>query len=79
VLTVGAIFILRRTQPHAPRPYAAIGYPIVPAGYIILAALIMIDLLILKPRYTWPRLLLVASGVPVFYWWRRRGAPTHAA
>jgi APA family basic amino acid/polyamine antiporter len=70
VLTVGSIFILRRTRPHASRPYSAIGYPIVPAGYIALASAIMIDLLIVKPRYTWPGLLLVASGVPVFYWWR---------
>jgi basic amino acid/polyamine antiporter, APA family len=73
VLTVGAIFILRRSQPRAPRPYAAIGYPLVPAAYIVLAALIMIDLLIVKPRYTWPGLLIVASGVPVFSWWRARG------
>jgi basic amino acid/polyamine antiporter, APA family len=34
----------------------------------------MIDLLIVKPRYTWPGLLIVLSGVPVFYWWRRRSA-----
>jgi len=74
VLTVAAIFILRRTQPHTPRPYAAIGYPVVPALYIIFATGIMLDLLILKPRYTWPGLLLVASGVPVYYWWRGRNA-----
>jgi APA family basic amino acid/polyamine antiporter len=74
VLTVGGIFILRRTRPQASRPYSAIGYPIVPAAYIALASAIMIDLLIVKPRYTWPGLLLVASGVPVFYWWRRREA-----
>jgi basic amino acid/polyamine antiporter, APA family len=79
VRTVAAIFILRRTQPHVPRPYAAIGYPVAPAGYIVLASLIMIDLLIIKPRYTWPGLLLVASGVPVFYWWRRYAAATRAA
>ncbi len=72
VLTVGAVFVLRRTQPDVPRPYRAIGFPIVPAAYITLAALIMIDLLIVKPRYTWPGVLIVASGVPVFYWWRRR-------
>jgi APA family basic amino acid/polyamine antiporter len=70
-LTVGAIFILRRTQPNAERPYRALGYPVVPAAYILLATLIMVDLLIMKPRYTWPGLLLVVSGVPVFYWWRR--------
>ena len=70
-LTVGAIFILRRTAPNAERPYRALGYPVVPAGYILLATLIMLDLLVMKPRYTWPGLLLVMSGVPVFYWWRR--------
>lgn len=70
-LTVGAIFILRRTEPNAERPYRAFGYPIVPAAYIVLATLIMLDLLIMKPRYTWPGLLLVVSGVPVFRWWQR--------
>jgi APA family basic amino acid/polyamine antiporter len=72
VLTVGAVFVLRRTAPHAARPYRAVGFPIVPAAYIVLAALIMFDLLLVKPRYTWPGLLLVASGVPVFYWWHAR-------
>jgi APA family basic amino acid/polyamine antiporter len=70
VLTVGAIFMLRRTKPDAARPYRAIGYPLLPAAYIVLATLIMLDLLVMKPRYTWPGLLLVASGVPVFYRWR---------
>jgi APA family basic amino acid/polyamine antiporter len=69
VLTVGAVFILRRTAPDIARPYRAVGFPLVPAAYIMLAALIMLDLLVVKPRYTWPGLLIVASGVPVFYWW----------
>ncbi|HVO27765.1 MAG TPA: amino acid permease [Candidatus Margulisiibacteriota bacterium] len=72
VLTVGAVFILRRTAPAMPRPYRAFGFPIVPAAYVGLAALIMLDLLVVKPRYTWPGLLIVASGVPVFYWWHAR-------
>jgi APA family basic amino acid/polyamine antiporter len=72
VLTVGAVFVLRRTRPDVPRPYRAVGFPIVPAAYIVLAVLIMVDLLIVKPSYTWPGLGLVASGVPVFYSWRRR-------
>jgi len=63
----GGIFILRRKRPDAPRPYRAIGYPLVPAVYMLLATLIMLDLLVVKPRYTWPGLLIVASGVPVFY------------
>ena len=72
LLTVGAVFVLRRTAADVVRPYRAVGFPFVPAAYIALAALIMFDLLVVKPRYTWPGLLIVASGVPVFYWWRAR-------
>jgi APA family basic amino acid/polyamine antiporter len=77
VLTVGAVFVLRRTQPDTLRPYRAIGFPSVPAAYIALATLIMIDLLVVKPRYSWPGLLIVASGVPAFYWWRSRPQAPH--
>jgi APA family basic amino acid/polyamine antiporter len=77
VLTAGAVFVLRRKRPHMPRPYRAVGYPVVPAAYMALSALIMIDLLVVKPRYTWPGLLIVATGIPVFLWWRRR-QPGHA-
>jgi len=78
VLTVGALFVLRRTRPDAERPYRAVGYPLVPATYMLLSTLIMLDLLVVKPRYTWPGLLIVASGVPVFYAWRaRRGRAAH--
>jgi len=71
-LTVGGLFVLRRTQPTAPRPYRAVGYPWVPGVYVGLATLIMIDLLMVKPYYTWPGLIIVVSGVPVFRWWRAR-------
>ncbi len=76
VLTVGAIFILRSSRPDVERPYRAAGYPIIPGAYIVLATLIMVDLLVVKPRYTWPGLLIVASGIPVFYWWRPRAGLT---
>ena len=79
-MTVASLFVLRRKRPNLPRPYRAMGYPIVPAAYIALAALVMLDLLVLKPRYSWPGLIIVAAGVPVFYWWRRRAPDTgHAA
>lgn len=70
-LTVAALFVLRRTRPDAPRPYRAIGYPLLPAGYVVAASLVMLDLLVLKPRYTWPGLLIVVSGVPVYRFWNR--------
>ncbi|MFZ4706487.1 MAG: APC family permease [Bacteroidales bacterium] len=71
VLTIAGIFILRRKRPDAERPYKAFGYPVVPALYIIIAILIMIILLIYKPDYTWPGLIIVVLGIPVFYLWKK--------
>lgn len=72
VLTILGIFRLRRTRPLAERPYTAFGYPFVPALYIVVALFICIMLLIYKPNYTWPGLVIVGSGVPVYYLWRRK-------
>jgi basic amino acid/polyamine antiporter, APA family len=72
VLTAGGLFILRRTRPDAERPYRAIGYPVVPALYVVLCAVIMLDLLVVKPVYTWPGLIIVLTGIPVYFLWRRR-------
>jgi basic amino acid/polyamine antiporter, APA family len=72
VLTVSAVFVLRRRLPDAPRPYRAWGYPIVPLLYVIAASALMVDLLILKPRFTWPGLLIALSGVPIYYWTTRQ-------
>lgn len=71
VLTIAGIFILRKKKPDVERPYKAWGYPIVPALYIIIASLIMIDLLIYKPNYTWPGLIIVLIGIPVYYIWQK--------
>ncbi|MGQ9634818.1 MAG: APC family permease [Bryobacteraceae bacterium] len=74
MLTIGGLFVLRRKQPHSPRPYRAIGYPVLPAMYIGAAGLIEALLLAYKPRYTWPGLIIVLLGVPVYLLWRRKGA-----
>ncbi|MDM7926692.1 MAG: amino acid permease [bacterium] len=74
VLTIAAIFILRRKMPDAPRPVKAFGYPVVPALYMAGVALIMAALLVCKPLYTWPGLILVLLGIPVYFVWRRRGS-----
>jgi basic amino acid/polyamine antiporter, APA family len=71
VLTIGAVFVLRRTRPDAPRPYRAAGYPIVPALYMIAATTILLVLLAYKTQTTWPGLVIVISGVPVYFLWRR--------
>lgn len=72
VLTVAGVFILRRKLPNAERPYKAVGYPVLPALYILAALTIGIILLIYKPLYTWPGLLIVLSGIPVYYYFSRR-------
>ena len=72
MLTIAGVFILRRKKPEADRPYKAFGYPFLPALYIILAASISIILLIYKPQYTWPGLIIVLLGIPVYYFMNRR-------
>ena len=74
ILTITGLFVLRFEQPNAPRPYKAWGYPVLPALYIIMAAWICIVLLRYKPQYTWPGLVLVLLGIPVYLFWSRRQA-----
>ena len=72
VLTIFGLFVLRRTHPGAERPYKAIGYPVLPAIYIVMALFIDVVLLRYKPQYTWPGLFIVLLGIPVYYIWRPR-------
>ena len=72
ILTIAGLFVLRRTRPSMERPYKAIGYPVLPAVYIVTASIIEGLLLAYKPNYTWPGLILVLLGIPVFYLWNRR-------
>ena len=75
VLTIAGLFILRRTRPNAERPYRAIGYPVIPALYIVAATIIMLVLLIYKTQTTWPGLVIVLTGIPVYFIWRKVGVP----
>jgi APA family basic amino acid/polyamine antiporter len=72
ILTIAGVFRLRATRPEAPRPYRAVGYPLLPALYIAGAAAILVVLLLYRPATTWPGFLIVLLGVPVFLWMRRR-------
>jgi basic amino acid/polyamine antiporter, APA family len=77
ILTIGSLFVLRIRRPDAERPYKALGYPVLPALYIVMAAWICIVLLRYKPQYTWPGIVIVLLGVPVFAIWSwraRRGS-----
>jgi APA family basic amino acid/polyamine antiporter len=74
ILTIAGIFRLRRTRPDADRPYRALGYPVLPALYMAAAGLIEVLLLLYKPKYTWPGLIIVLLGVPVYFLWRKTEA-----
>jgi APA family basic amino acid/polyamine antiporter len=72
ILTIVGLFVLRFKKPDAPRPYKALGYPLLPALYIALSGWICVVLLRYKPQYTWPGLVLVLLGIPVYLFWSRR-------
>jgi len=72
ILTIAGLFVLRVKRPDAPRPYRAIGYPVLPAIYILMAVFIDIVLLRYKPQYTWPGLFIVLLGIPVYFLWSRQ-------
>ena len=71
ILTIAGIFVLRKKRPDAERPYKAFGYPVLPGLYILTAAAIAIDLLMFKPAYTWPGVIIVLLGIPVYFIWRK--------
>jgi APA family basic amino acid/polyamine antiporter len=74
ILTIIGLFVLRRKRPDAERPYKAFGYPIIPALYIIGASIILVVLFIYQTATTWPGLIIVLTGVPIYFLWRKSEA-----
>ncbi len=72
ILTIVGLFVLRFKRPEADRPYKAVGYPVLPGLYILMASWICVVLLRYKPQYTWPGLVLVLLGIPVYLFWSQR-------
>jgi APA family basic amino acid/polyamine antiporter len=67
MLTIIGIFILRKKRPDAERPYKAFGYPILPALYIVMGLAFCVLLIFYKPQFTWPGLIIVLAGIPLYY------------
>ncbi|HEX8897147.1 MAG TPA: amino acid permease [Chthoniobacterales bacterium] len=74
ILTILGLFVLRRKRPDAERPYKAFGYPVIPALYIIGASVILVVLFIYQTATTWPGLIIVLTGVPIYFLWRKSDA-----
>ncbi len=79
ILTIAGLFLLRWKRPDAERPYKAFGYPIIPILYIIGAATILLVLFIYQTATTWPGLIIVLSGVPIYFIWKFLGAKSAPA
>jgi len=67
VLTIIGIFILRKKRPELERPYKAFGYPFLPLVYIIMGLSFCVLLIVFKPEYTWPGLIITLLGVPLYF------------
>ena len=77
-LMVGAVIVMRRKVPTIERPYRTFGYPVVPLIYILIAALLVLDLALLKRQTSGIGYLLVLTGLPVYFIWRKSAAPRSA-
>ncbi|MCC6370308.1 MAG: amino acid permease [Bacteroidia bacterium] len=71
MITIAALFILRKKEPNAERPYKALGYPLIPVLYILITLCICLDLLIFKTRNTSLGLIIMGIGIPVYYFFRK--------
>jgi APA family basic amino acid/polyamine antiporter len=78
LLTVVALFVLRRKMPDAPRPYRCTGYPWLPLLYVVLAGIWAIIALTQKTRETGMGVLIVLVGVPFYFYWKGRKRTSHA-
>ena len=74
VLMIAAVMVLRRKKPDAERPYRTWGYPAVPIMSMLLAALLIVDLSFLAPTTSGIGILIVLTGVPVYFFWRKSAA-----
>jgi APA family basic amino acid/polyamine antiporter len=70
ILTIAGVFMLRWKRPDAERPYKAFGYPVVPILYIVGAAVILVVLFVYQTATTWPGLIIVLTGVPIYFFWK---------
>jgi APA family basic amino acid/polyamine antiporter len=73
-LMVGAVMVMRRKAPEIERPYRTLGYPIVPLVYIFLAVLFILDVAYLAPSTSGIGFLIVFTGIPIYFIWRRSAA-----
>lgn len=72
-VAVAAVFVLRAREPHAPRPFKAIGYPVTPAVFVLFSLVMVVNAIYREPVATGTGLIVIAAGIPLYWWFRSRG------
>jgi len=69
---VAAVFVLRRREPNAPRPFKALGYPWTPGIFVLVSAAIVVNAFYSDPRVSLFGTLIILAGVPAYYFFTRK-------
>jgi APA family basic amino acid/polyamine antiporter len=72
-LATAGVFLLRRKEPNLPRPYRTRGYPWVPASFVVVASVLLVYTFRQNLRESLMGLGLTLAGLPLYWFWRRRG------
>ena len=76
MLTATTVFVYRRRNPDAPRPYRVWGYPVLPAVFVLCSAAVLLSSFAGNLRGSLIGSALILTGLPLYEWIRRRyGAP----
>jgi basic amino acid/polyamine antiporter, APA family len=74
-LTTASLFVFRRRMPEAPRPYRALGYPIIPLIFLLVTAALLVNTFVASPREAFRGVAVLAAGLPFYWYWSRRNPP----
>ncbi|MBI2686379.1 MAG: amino acid permease [Acidobacteria bacterium] len=71
-MATASVLVLRRKKPDMPRPYRALGYPVVPIIFVLVAAALILSTLQKSPRESLLGLVIMATGIPFYFRWKRK-------
>ena len=71
-LSIASLFVFRRTLPDAPRPYRALGYPVVPLLFLLVTLALLVNTFVAAPRQALEGVAVLVAGLPFYWWWSRR-------
>jgi APA family basic amino acid/polyamine antiporter len=71
-LSIASLFVFRRTMPDAPRPYRALGYPWIPAIFLLVTVALLFNTFLAAPRQALEGVGVLLAGLPFFWWWSRQ-------